>query len=152
MSTVSVPNMSLQTLMAALRVCGSTTVPMALAIRMLETQKSIVTHLQMVNEVNNSLVEKYGEALENGQYQVTPELKGWAQFQIEANALTLVEFDVGEPFILYHREGKFGWTKEVKTPVAITPNVMVDMGDLLVIEGLGDNQVAGHIEPTDEVE
>ncbi len=144
-------NGKLKTVLAALRTCGNTTVPMGLAIRMAETQKNIVTRIEYMIGINNDLIKKFGEPNGAGDHHVSPEMPGWKDYVKSNRELEELEFELGEAFVLYQKDDKFGWTPEVKTPIAVTPNTMVDMGSLLVIQAPKD-PVAGHIEPADEVE
>lgn len=163
--TVQIANAKLQTVLVALRELGKSTVPMALAVRMVKTQKAITDHLQAVSEVNNALIEKYGETQENGQTHVTPEMEWWDKFVEAANTLNMVEFDLGAPFDLYEQireeagtneiKAVYGWTPDVKTPVAITPNIMADADALLVVHPFDapeEAKIIGHIEPVEEIE
>ena len=159
MDTVHTQNRRLQGVLIALRELGQTTIPALVLLKMVKTQKTIMRHLETVQETNNLLIKKHGEVNEEtGGDHITPEMDGWAEFQQEASILQLVEFDVGEPFVLYEREhvpGEVvvGWTDPVKTPLELSANVIVDMGDLLVIDLLAseveEDKIAGHIESDD---
>lgn len=142
---VHIENRRLQGVLSALRELGKTTVPAKVLLKMVKTQKSIIGHLEAVEETSNALIVKYGELDENGNKHVTPEMEGWSSFQEEANDLNLVEFDVGEPFVLYERERDgetvVGWSDPVKTPLELTANLIVDVGDLLLIDAIFDNEV-----------
>ena len=138
---VHIENRRLTGVLNALRELGKTTVPAGVLIRMVQTQKSLISHLEIVQETNNLLIKKYGEVGDDGQENITPEMDGWADFQEEATALNLVEYDCGSPFVLYERvndEGEtvIGWTDPVKTSLELTANVIVDAGDLIVIDAI----------------
>ncbi len=130
-----IANSKLKSVLAALRECGKTAVPMPLALRMVTVQKTLGSHLEVVSEVNDELIEKYGEKNGTGQAHIGGDMAGWPMFVKESNELMGVEFDVGDPFVLFKKNDDFGWTEDVKTPVLITPNVMVDMDDLLEVRG-----------------
>ncbi len=89
-----IENRRLQGALATLRELGQTTVPAAVLLKMVKTQKTIIAHIETLNETNNLLIKKYGELGEDGNEHVTPEMDGWGEFQKEATDLTLVEFDV----------------------------------------------------------
>lgn len=139
---VHIENRRLGGVLNALRELGRTTVPAGVLIRMVQTQKSIINHIETIQETNNLLIKKYGETDEEGQEHVTPEMDGWDQFQEEAADLNLVKFDCGSPFVLYEREQDgetvLGWTDPVKTPLELTANVIVDAGDIIVIDAILD--------------
>lgn len=137
---VHIENRRLQGVLAALRELGKTTIPASVLLKMIKTQKTIIQHLEAVQETNNALIAKYGEVDEaSGQAHVTPEMDTWNEFQREAVVLTMVEFDVGEPFMLYERKDEndeivIGWSDPVKTPLDLTANLIVDAGDIIVID------------------
>lgn len=147
---VHIENRRLGGVLNALRELGSTTVPASVLIRMVQTQKSIISHLETIQETNNLLIKKYGEVGEDGQERITPEMDGWAQFQEEAGDLNLVEYDCGAPFVIYEREQDgetvVGWTDPVKTSLELTANVIVDAGDIILIDAILDEKSAGQSE------
>ena len=57
---VRVRNKELAGAQAALRECGNTRIPMAVALRMVSVQRLIKDRIADVNEINGSLVERYG--------------------------------------------------------------------------------------------
>lgn len=161
METVSIMNARLQPVLASLREIGNDLPPMNISVRMSKMQRRITDHLQDVQDLSNRLIEKFGETNpETGKFHVDPDMEGWVEFLQAADELNALEFEVGEPFVLYPGvtdEGKevYGWTPDVKKPVGISPNVLVDMHDLLVIfeeEEVDEAEVVAHIEPADEVE
>lgn len=137
---VHIENRRLKGVLNALRQLGETTVPVKVRLKMVRTQKTIISHLEAINETNNALIKQHGEPGEDGADHVTPEMDGWAEFQQEAGILNMVEFDCGEPFVLYERvqdgETVIGWTDPVKTPLDVTANLIVDAGDLLLIDAI----------------
>lgn len=158
MANVSIRGDQLQGVITALRACGDTRIPMKIALRMSGVQKKIVERLQESQELNNKLIERYGEPSEHGQHSVGPEMKEWNEYLVENRELNDQELDLGEPFVLYEKGDEYGWTADVKTPVVITANVITDMDILLEIREEGWNtapeeepepEVIGHIEPTE---
>jgi len=155
---IHIENRRLQGVLNALRQLGQTTVPALVLIKMVNTQKRIIQHLETIRETNDTLIKQYGEADPGtGSEHVTPEMDGWEDFQREASILNMVEFDCGEPFVLYEREvdgeTAIGWTDPVKTPLELTANLLVDAGDLLVIDLLLPEEEQVHIvwpEPADQ--
>jgi len=135
-SGVMIRNMNLEPTLVALRVCGDTTVPMSLGLRMVRVQKEILSRLNDINELKNNIVKKFGEEKGKikGQFRVDPGMDGWFEYTKNLADLMKIEVDLGEPFVLYQKGENFGWTEEVKTPIELTPNVMMDMGDLLDVQ------------------
>ncbi|MEE8607961.1 MAG: hypothetical protein V3S55_10160 [Nitrospiraceae bacterium] len=136
---VHIENRRLQGVLNAMRRLGETTIPARVLLKMVKTQKTIITHLETINETNNALIKQHGETdPDTGSDHVTPEMDGWVEFQQQASILNMVEFNCGEPFVLYEREQEgetvIGWSDPVKTPLDITANLIVDAGDLLVID------------------
>ena len=141
-------NSKVKLALTALRVCGDTYPPMGVALRMVEVQKTMGARLGSVDELNNDLIEKHGELQEGGNLGIGPTMDGWIEYVKEHNELMALECDLGDPFVLYQKDDKVGWTEGVEKPVEITPNVMVDMDDLLEIrrpETKEDATVAGNI-------
>jgi hypothetical protein len=156
MSNVLIPNTKIQNVLAQLRELGQKSVPGNVLLQMVKVQSRIIEHIEAVQATNLELIKQYGEEdKEHGGYHVTPEMDGWPSFQQEAQALNLAEFDAGEPFVLYQREQDgeivIGWTDPVKTPLALSPNILVDVGDIVVVdtgeEEEEEGQVVGHIGP-----
>ncbi len=143
-----IPNSELENRLKALRACGSKVVDMGIAMRMVTLQRAISERRQIVQTVLNGLIERHDGSSNGGPPEVVPGTPGWAPFVKEHNELMAEEFDAGPPFVLYEKDGKYGWTEGVEAPVTIAPNVMVDMDDLLEIRAPKEKEdatVAGNI-------
>ncbi len=136
-SGVLIANYKLKDVLAAFRVCGDTTIPMQIGLRMVKSQKRIKSELADIMEVNNSLIAEHGEKQNGGKPGVGPKMAGWSAY-IDANAALMdLEVDLGEPYVLYQKESgddiQLCWTEDMKHPIVISANVIVDMDDMLVI-------------------
>ncbi len=134
---VSVANENLKKVLDRLRELGETTVPISIAMRMIEVQKKIISHLENVNELQNGLIARYGEETGFGHSQVGPRMNGFPAYKKDLEDLMNMEYSLGEPFVLYEKDDEFGWTEDVKVSLEITPNLIVDMEDFLVIQRNG---------------
>ena len=76
---VTIQNKELAGAQAALRECGNTRIPMAVALRMVSVQRLIKDRIDDVNEINSTLVERYGvpDVGEEEATRVTSEMPGW---------------------------------------------------------------------------
>ena len=133
---VTLTNRELGAAQAALRVCGNTSVPMAVAMRMVDVQHLLKDRIDKVNEVNKTLIERHGTPAEGEEKatRVSDEMPGFHAYLDEFKELMDTEFEVNDHFILYQKGDEFGWTENVKTPIALTPNTIFDMASLLEIK------------------
>ncbi len=153
-SDALIANSKLTNVLAALRDCGKTTVPMGLALQMVDKQKTVESCIESMNNVNNTIIERHGDLNDAGQYCVSPQNSGWMGYVKEYSELLQIKVDLGEPFVLYQKQDGdnmvLGWTEDVKTPVTLTPNIMADMDELLVVTKAAEEkdnvQLAGNIE------
>jgi hypothetical protein len=137
---VTIQNKELAGAQAALRECGNTRIPMAVALRMVSVQRLIKDRIDDVNEVNTGLVERYGEPQEGEETatQVNSEMPGWFAYVAAFNDLMNEELEVPGQFVLYQDGDKVGWSKADVNGISLTPNAIVDMAGLLRIEDLAD--------------
>ena len=133
---VTVTNRELAAAQKALRECGSTRIPMGVALRMVSVQRLIKDRIDDVNEINKGLVEEHGTPPEGREVatEVSDEMPGFQPYLDAFGELMDEKFSIPDHFILYQKDDKYGWTENVKTPIALTPNAIVDMGDLLEIK------------------
>ena len=133
---IAIMNKELGALRAALRECGTTKVPMRVALNIVEVQRQITGRIDDVNELNRGLVEEHGVP-EEGQEtatQVTSEMPGWASYVEAFNELMAAEMYFEQPLILYEREDSYGWTPDGNSAIELTANTIFDMGDLLEVQ------------------
>ena len=137
---VMIQNKDLAGAQAALRECGNTRIPMGVALRMVSMQRLIKGRIDDVNEINGTLVERYGEPGEGEEKatQVNSEMPGWFAYVSAFNDLMNEELEVSEHFVLYQDGDKVGWSKGDVNGISLTPNAIVDMAALLRIENLAD--------------
>ena len=137
---VRIKNKDLAGAQAALRECGNTRIPMAVALRMVSVQRLIKDRIDDVNEVNEGLVERYGDPGEGEETatQVNSGMPGWFGYVAAFNELMGQELEVSEGFVLYQDGDKVGWSKDDVNGLSLTPNAIVDMADLLRVEDLAD--------------
>jgi len=137
---VRIQNNKLAGAQAALRECGNTRIPMAVALRMVSVQRLITDRIDDVNEINQGLVERYGEPGEGEEKatQVNSEMPGWFAYVAAFNDLMNEELEVSEQFVLYQDGDKVGWSKAEMNGLSLTPNAIMDMAALLRIEDLAD--------------
>jgi hypothetical protein len=137
---VSIQNKELAGAQAALRECGNTRIPMAVALRMVSVQRLIKDRIDDVNEINTGLVERYGEPGEGEETatQVNSGMPGWFAYVAAFTDLMNQELEVPERFVLYQDGDKVGWSKSDVNGISLTPNAIVDLADLLHIEDIGD--------------
>lgn len=133
---VRIRNRDLAALQAALRECGSTKVPMRVALGIVEVQRRIQGRIDDVNEVNKGLVEEHGVPAEGEATatQVSSEMPGWAPYVAAFNELMAAEMLFDEPIILYEREDSYGWTPDGNDAVELTANTIFDMRGLLKVQ------------------
>ena len=138
--TVKIQNKELAGAQAALRECGNTRIPMAVALRMVSVQRLIKDRIDDVNEINAGLVERYGEPGEGEETatQVNSEHPGWFAYVAAFNDLMNEELEIPEHFVLYQDGDQVGWSKDDVNGISLTPNAIMDMADLLHIENIGD--------------
>lgn len=134
---VTLTNKELAAAHVALRQCGKTTIPMGVALRMVAVQRLLKGRIDDVNEVNKGLIEAHGTPAEGQDTAtiITDEMAGWQSYQDAFDDLMDDEFSVPDHFILYQKDDKYGWSENVKTPIALTPNTIVDMVALLEVKG-----------------
>ena len=137
---IRIKNKELAGAQAALRECGNTRIPMAVALRMVSVQRLIKDRIDDVNEVNAGLVERYGDPGEGEETatQVNSDMPGWFGYMAAFNDLMNEEMEVSEGFVLYQDGDKVGWSKGDVNGLSLTPNAIVDMADLLRVEDLAD--------------
>jgi hypothetical protein len=137
---VKIQNKELAGAQAALRECGNTRIPMAVALRMVSVQRLIKDRIDDVNEVNTGLVERYGEPQEGEETatQVNSDMPGWLAYVAAFNDLMNEELEVPGHFVLYQDGDQVGWSKDDVNGISLTPNTIVDMAALLRIENLAD--------------
>ena len=133
---ITITNRELAGAQAALRECGKTTVPMGVALRMVAVQRLLKDRIEDVNACNKDLVELHGTPAkgEEKATQVSDEMAGWQAYLDAFSDLMDTDFQVPDHFTLYEKGDKYGWTENVKTPIALTPNTIVDMGALLELK------------------
>jgi hypothetical protein len=137
---VKIQNKELAGAQAALRECGNTRIPMAVALRMVSVQRLIKGRIDDVNEVNAGLVERYGDPQEGEETatQVNSGMPGWSLYVAAFNDLMNEELEVPGHFVLYQDGDQVGWSKGDVNGISLTPNTIVDMAALLRIENIGD--------------
>ena len=137
---VTIQNKELAGAQAALRECGNTRIPMAVALRMVSIQRLIKDRIDDVNEINGALVERYGVPGEGEETatQVNSGMPGWFAYVAAFNDLMNEELEVPGHFVLYQDGDKVGWSKDDVNGVTLTPNAIVDLAGLLHIEDLAD--------------
>ena len=137
---VKIQNKELAGAQAALRECGNTRIPMAVALRMVSVQRLLKDRIDDVNEVNTGLVERYGEPQEGEETatQVNSDMPGWLAYVAAFNDLMNEELEVPGHFVLYQDGDKVGWSKDDVNGISLTPNTIVDMAALLRIEIVAD--------------
>ena len=133
---IAVSNAELAALQVALRECGSTKVPMKLALRIVEVQRQIKSRMSDISELNNGLVAEHGVPKEDEDVatQVSSDMPGWTSYLTAFNELMAAEMLFDEPFMLYEKEDSYGWTPDADGAVELTANTIFDMGDLLEVE------------------
>ena len=137
---VTIQNKELAGAQAALRECGNTRIPMAVALRMVSVQRLIKDRIDDVNEINSTLVERYGvpDVGEEEATRVTSEMPGWPLYVAAFNDLMSEKLEVPEHFVLYQDGDRVGWRKGELNGISLTPNTIVDMAALLRIEIVAD--------------
>ena len=137
---VTIQNKELAGAQAALRECGNTRIPMAVALRMVSVQRLIKDRIDDVNEINSTLVERYGvpDTGEETATQVSSGMPGWPLYVTAFNDLMSEELELPGHFVLYQDGDKVGWSKADVNGISLTPNTIVDMADLLRIEIVAD--------------
>jgi hypothetical protein len=133
---IAVMNNELRALTAALRECGSTTVPMSVALRIVEVQRQIRARIDDVNEINKGLVERHGTPEEGEELavRVTDQMDGWGEYVGAFNDLMRQEMYFDHPLVLYEREDSYGWTPTGNSAIELTANTIFDLGDMLKVE------------------
>ena len=137
---VKIQNRELAGAQAALRECGNTRIPMAVALRMVSVQRLIKDRIDDVNEINGTLVERYGVPGEGEETatQVNSGMPDWPLYVTAFNDLMSEELEVPGHFVLYQDGDKVGWSKDDVNGISLTPNTIVDMAALLRIEIVAD--------------
>ena len=137
---VKIQNRDLAGAQAALRECGNTRIPMSVALRMVSVQRLIKDRIDDVNEVNTSLVERYGEPGEGEEKatQVNSDMPGWFAYVAAFNDLMNEELEIPDHFVLYQDGDQVGWTPNDLNGISLTPNAILDMAALLHIESVGE--------------
>tara|TARA_R110000824_G_scaffold293826_1_gene482131 strand:- start:346 stop:774 length:429 start_codon:yes stop_codon:yes gene_type:complete len=133
---VALSNRELAALQVALRECGSTKVPMRVALGLVEVQRQIQSRISDVSEINNGLIAEHGVPAEGEDVakQVSSEMPGWTAYIAAFTELMAAEIYFDEPFVLYEKEDSYGWTPDGNSAIELTANTIFDMGDLLKVE------------------
>ena len=133
---ISLLNSELAALQIALRECGSTKVPMKLALGIVEVQRQIQGRMSDVSEINTGLVAEHGVPKEGEDVakQVSSDMPGWTSYLTAFSELMGAEMHFDEPFTLYEREDSYGWTPDGNSAIELTANTIFDMGGLLKVE------------------
>ena len=133
---VTLTNRELAGAQRGLRECGKTTVPMAVALRMVAVQRLLKDRIDDVNACNKDLVELHGTPAEGEETatQVSDEMPGYQPYLDAFGELMDAEFGVPDHFTLYQKGDQYGWTENVKTPISLTPNTIMDMAALLEVK------------------
>ena len=137
---VRIRNKELAGAQAALRECGNTRIPMDVALRMVSMQRLIKDRIDDVNEINSTLVERYGVPDTGGEKatQVNSGMPGWFAYVAAFNDLMNEELEAPGHFVLYQDGDKVGWSRGDVNGVNLTPNAIVDLAGLLHIEDIAD--------------
>ena len=132
---IAIMNKELGALQAALRECGSTKVPMHVALNIVEVQRQIKARIDDVNDINKGLVEQHGTPAEGEETatRVSDDMEGWTEYVIEFNELMEAEMYFDKPLTLYEREDSYGWTPNGNSAIELSANTIFDLGDMLVV-------------------
>jgi hypothetical protein len=135
---IAIMNKELGALQAALRECGSTRIPMPVALAIVEVQRQIQARIDDVNDLNKSLVEHHGTPDEGEEVatRVSDDMEGWTEYVIEFNELMEAEMYIDEPLVLFEREDSYGWSPNGSAPIELSANTIFDLGDMLVVQKL----------------
>ncbi len=137
----TVLNGRIEGVLGALRECSHTSIPVKISLQMARTQKAIVDQLGYVQEVNNGLIKEHGENNDDGVPHIGPDMDGWSDYVKAHNELQGLEFELGEAYLLFVEGDVLSWSRG-GTPVALAPNVLVDLDNLLVVvEDIEENEV-----------
>ena len=139
---ISVMNRELGALQAALRECGSTQIPMRVALNIVEVQRQIQARIDDVHDINKGLVEQHGTPAEGEETatQVSDKMEGWTEYVIEFNELMEAEIHFEKPLTLYEREDSYGWTPDGNTSIELSANTIFDMGEMLTVNKKEDSE------------
>ncbi len=135
-----VKNIFIKDKLAALRECGKTTPPMHIAMEMVKLQKLMLYQLDDISELNNGLISKYGEE-KDGTQAIGPTSPGWKAYAKGYTELMELEVELGDPFVIYQEDGEISWDEDGQNTIILSPNVIVDMGDLLDIRILDEKDI-----------
>jgi len=132
---IAIMNKELGALQAALRECGSTKVPMHVALNIVEVQRQIKARIDDVNDINKGLVEQHGTPAEGEEVatRVSDDMEGWTEYVIEFNELMEAEMYFDKPLTLYEREDSYGWAPSGNSAIELSANTIFDLGDMLVV-------------------
>jgi len=138
---ISVMNRELGALQAALRECGSTRIPMKVALNIVEVQRQIQARIDDVNDINKGLVEQHGTPAEGEEVaiQVSDNMEGWPGYVEAFNELMVAEMYFDEPFVLYEREDSYGWAPNGSASIELSANTIFDLGEMLMVNKLKDS-------------